>query len=160
MTEQSRVVKLLDTNEENTALLVQRIVLGFVMFPHGAQKLFGWYGGYGFSGTMGFFVETMHIPTPLAFLVIVGESLGAIALVLGLCTRIAAFGISAIMVGAICMSHLQFGFFMNWFGNQQGEGYEYHLLMLALSMPLLVWGGGRLALDSVLAGPLRSLASK
>ncbi len=143
--------RLLSTDTSNTCLLMQRVVLGAVMFPHGAQKMLGWYGGYGFGGTMGFFTDTMHLPAPLAFLVIVGEFFGACLLVLGLGTRIAAFGISAIMLGAILTSHAQFGFFMNWFGVQQGEGYEFHLLVLALSIPAMLWGGGSLALDSRLS---------
>ncbi|MBS2022940.1 MAG: DoxX family protein [Deltaproteobacteria bacterium] len=137
-------------------LLAQRVLLGLVMFPHGAQKLLGWFGGYGFSGTMGFFTGTLHLPAPLALLVILGESLGALALIAGAGTRLAAFGISAIMVGAVLTTHAQFGFFMNWFGAQKGEGFEYHLLVLALSLPLVVWGGGRFAVDAL----VRSRRSK
>lgn len=125
------------------------------MAPHGAQKLLGWFGGYGFNGTMGFFTNTMHIPTPIALLVIVAESFGALALVAGLGTRLAAVGITSILLGAILTTHAQFGFFMNWFGAQSGEGFEFHLLGLALSVPLVVWGGGRFALDSWLLARLR-----
>ena len=137
-------------------LWFQRIVLGLVMFPHGAQKLLGWFGGYGFSGTMGFFTDVMHIPAPLAFLIVVGELLGAIGLVLGAGTRLAAAGIAAIMLGAIFTSHVSVGFFMNWFGAQKGEGFEYHLLALALALPLVIRGGGWLSLDGALAERLRS----
>lgn len=139
---------LLSTDPSRSALALQRILLGAVMFPHGAQKLLGWFGGYGFRGTMAFFTDTMHLPAPVAFLVIVGESVGAVCLVLGLGTRVAAALLSAIMVGAALTSHLQAGFFMNWFGAQAGEGFEYHVLALALSAPLVVWGGGRYALDT------------
>lgn len=138
------------TDERNTALLAQRLLLAVVIFPHGAQKLLGWFGGYGFSGTMGFFTDTMHLPALIALLVIVGESLGAIVLALGLGTRAAALLISAIMLGAVVTTHLQHGFFMNWFGAQKGEGFEYHLLVLGLSLPLAALGGGRFALDSLL----------
>jgi putative oxidoreductase len=141
--------RFLRTDEQSWVLFVQRVVLALVMLPHGAQKLLGWFGGYGFGGTMGFFVDTMHIPVPIALLVILGESIGAAMLALGVATRLAAFGISAIMVGAMLTSHAQHGFFMNWFGNQQGEGIEFHLLALALGVPLLVWGGGRYAIDSL-----------
>jgi putative oxidoreductase len=147
--------RFLSTDRART-LLLQRLVLGVVIFPHGAQKLLGWFGGYGFSGTMGFFTDTMHLPAPLAFLIIIGESLGAIGLILGLGTRLAALGIAAVMIGAILTTHMNFGFFMNWFGAQKGEGFEYHLLALALSLPLLVRGGGLLSIDGALAEQLRS----
>jgi putative oxidoreductase len=139
------------TDADDTTLLAQRLVLALVMFPHGAQKLFGWFGGPGFSGTMDFFTGTVHLPAPLALLVILGESLGALLLAAGLGTRLAAFGVAAIMAGAVLTTHLQFGFFMNWFGAQQGEGFEFHLLALALAVPLVVRGGGRHALDSAIA---------
>lgn len=141
--------RFFQTDQQSWVLFVQRVVLALVMLPHGAQKLLGWFGGYGFHGTMGFFTDTMHIPAPIALLVILGESIGAVMLALGLGTRLSAFGISAIMAGAMLTSHLQHGFFMNWFGNQQGEGIEFHLLALALAVPLLIWGGGRYAMDSL-----------
>lgn len=150
--------RLLATDRDRT-LLAQRIVLGVVMFPHGAQKLLGWFGGYGFSGTMGFFTDTMHIPAPIAFLIILAESLGAIGLVLGAGTRIAALGTAAVMLGAIVTTHASFGFFMNWFGAQKGEGFEYHLLALALALPLVVRGGGLASLDGALVDRRRSDAA-
>jgi putative oxidoreductase len=140
--------------DANRALLMQRTILGAVFFPHGAQKLLGAFGGYGFSGTMGFFTGTMHIPAPIAFLVIMGEFFGSLGLVLGAGTRACAFGVTAIMLGAVFTTHLDVGFFMNWFGNQKGEGFEYHLLALALSVPLLVWGGGEYSIDRWLAARL------
>lgn len=140
----------LQTEDDNWTLTLQRVSLGAVLFPHGAQKLLGWFGGYGYTGTMAFFTETMHLPSLLGFLVILGESAGAILLLLGLATRLSALGVSLIMLGAIFTTHLPHGFFMNWFGAQQGEGIEYHLLALALSVPLLLLGGGRASLDSVI----------
>jgi putative oxidoreductase len=148
MNKQGPLALFLDTDPKNTALLLQRLVLGLVLFPHGAQKLLGWFGGYGFAGTMGFFTGTMHLPSVIGFLVIVGEFFGSLLLVLGLGTRFAASSVSAILVGAVLTTHLQVGFFMNWFGAQQGEGFEFHLLALALAVPLVVWGGGRLSADS------------
>jgi putative oxidoreductase len=139
---------LLKTDTRNSLLTIQRAALGLVMFPHGAQKLFGWFGGYGFDGTMKFFTDTLHVPAPVALLVILGESIGALLLIAGLGTRIAAFGISAIMLGAVLMAHANVGFFMNWYGSQPGEGFEYHILALALSIPILIAGGGRYALDT------------
>ena len=131
--------------------LVLRLSLGLVMFPHGAQKLLGWYGGFRFSGTMGFFTETMHLPWLVAFLVIIGESFGSIALLLGLMTRFTAASLAVIMLGAITMVHLPNGFFMNWFGKQQGEGYEYHLLVIGIVIALLFTGAGRWSADRVIA---------
>src|SRR5262245_33587750 len=139
---------LLATDTQNSILTLQRALLGAVMFPHGAQKLLGWFGGYGFEGTMGFFTQQVGLPAPLALLVILAESIGALLLIAGLGTRLAAFGISAVMLGAVATTHASNGFFMNWFGNQPGEGFEFHLLALALAVPLVIAGGGRYALDS------------
>lgn len=141
--------RLLHT-DDGWAPFAQRTALGLVMFPHGAQKLLGWFGGYGFSGTMGYFTGPMHMPAPLAFLVICAEFFGAVGLLVGAGTRIAAFGVTAVMLGAIATTHAQFGFFMNWFGAQQGEGFEYHLLALALCVPLMISGAGRWAVDSAI----------
>lgn len=137
------------TNDSG-ALLFQRVVLGLVMLPHGAQKVFGWFGGPGWDGTLGF-LASLGVPTVLGALVILGESLGALALIAGLGTRLAAFGIAASMAGAIMMVHLPHGFFMNWGGQAAGEGYEYHLLALALALPLVVLGGGLWSADAALA---------
>lgn len=131
--------------------LVSRVALGAALFPHGAQKLLGWFGGHGFSGTMGFFTNTMHVPAPLAFLVILAESFGALGLIAGLGTRLAAFGVSLTMLGAIAMVHAPNGFFMNWSGSQHGEGFEYHLLVLAISVPLTIWGAGAASADREIA---------
>ena len=124
-----------------------RLVLAVVMFPHGAQKLLGWFGGYGLSGTLGFFTEKLGMPKPLALSVILIEFGAPLLLVLGLWTRFAALGIAAIMIGAIATVHASQGFFMNWSGTQPGEGYEYHLLVLGLVAVLVLIGGGRLSLD-------------
>jgi putative oxidoreductase len=138
--------RFLKTDVSKT-LYAQRVLLGAVMLPHGAQKLLGWFGGYGFSGTMDYFTGTMHLPSGLAFLVIVSESFGSLCLLLGLGTRLAAFGAAATMIGAVLTTHLKVGFFMNWFGNQTGEGLEFHLLALALALPLMIRGGGAFSLD-------------
>ena len=138
--------RFFNTDASNT-LYMQRVLLGAVMLPHGAQKLLGWFGGYGFDGTMNYFTGTMHIPSALAFLVIASEAFGSLGLLFGLGTRLAAFGAAATMIGAVLTTHLKVGFFMNWFGNQPGEGLEYHLLALALALPLVVRGGGAFSLD-------------
>jgi putative oxidoreductase len=136
---------------DDTAALVLRLVLAVVIFPHGAQKLLGWFGGNGFSGTMDFFTGTMGIPWIFALLVVLAEFFGPLGLVVGLLTRVAAAGIGAVMAGAIFMVHLQHGFFMNWQGNKGGEGFEFHLLVLGIVVALLIKGGGRWSLDGVLA---------
>ncbi len=137
--------------DDNWAGLILRLTLGFVMFPHGAQKLLGWYGGFGFSGTMGFFTETMHLPWLIAFLIIIGEVFGSLGLLVGFLTRFSAASIGVIMMGAITMVHLPNGFFMNWFGKQAGEGYEYHLLVIGIAVALLITGAGRWSVDQVIA---------
>ena len=112
--------------------------------------MLGWFGGYGFRGTMGFFHEQLKIPSVFAFLAIMAEFFGSIGLILGLFTRIAALGIAIVMLAAIFMVHLRVGFFSNWFGNQRGEGFEYHLLAIALCIVLLARGAGAFSLDHML----------
>lgn len=144
-------MKALFQTDDRWAGLILRLTLGVVMFPHGAQKLLGWYGGFGFSGTMGFFTETMHLPWIVALLVIVGECFGSLGLIAGLLTRFTAASFIVIMLGAITTSHLQNGFFMNWFGKQQGEGYEYHLLVIGIGLALLMTGAGKWSVDRLIA---------
>jgi putative oxidoreductase len=127
------------------------LILGVVFFAHGAQKMMGWFGGSGFSGTMGFFTGTMHIPASLAFLAIAVELFGGLVLTLGFLTRIAALGIAANMVVAIATVNKAFGFFMNWNGTQKGEGFEYHLLVLAMTAFLMIRGGGAFSIDRAIA---------
>jgi putative oxidoreductase len=134
---------------QDVSLTTLRLVLGLVFFAHGAQKMLGWFGGYGFHGTMGAFTH-MGMPAALAFLVIITEFFGALGLLAGFLTRIAALGISGLMIGAIFMVHFQNGFFMNWFGNQKGEGYEYHLLAIAIAAALLLRGAGAFSVDRAL----------
>ena len=134
--------------EHDWAPTIARVTLGAVMLPHGAQKLLGWFGGHGFEGTMGYFTGALGLPSPLALLVILAESVGALALVLGLGGRLMAFGLGAVMVGAVAMAHLSHGFFMNWTGTAAGEGFEYHLLALGLAAIVLVKGSGAASLDA------------
>ena len=135
------------TTDDNPATLILRLVLGIVFFAHGAQKLLGWFGGPGFSGTMGMFTGYLHIPAPLAFLAIAAEFFGGLGLILGFLTRIAAFGISVNMLVAIATIHHSYGFFMNWTGSQKGEGFEYHLLVLAITAYLMIRGAGAFSID-------------
>lgn len=144
------ISKLLKTSDDY-GLTVLRLALGIVFFAHGAQKVLGWWGGYGFTGTMGFFTQTMGIPAPLAFLAIMAEFLGGLGLIVGALSRVAAFGIISVMAVAVLKVHLPFGFFMNWYGNQKGEGFEYHLLAIAMAAALVLRGAGALSIDGLLA---------
>jgi putative oxidoreductase len=142
--------RLFETDDNWTGFIL-RLVLGVVMFPHGAQKMLGWFGGFGFSGTMGFFTEKLGLPWFIALLVIVAEFFGSIGLLLGVLTRFSAASFILIMLGAITMSHWPHGFFMNWFGQQQGEGFEYHLLVIGIAAALWVTGAGRWSVDREIA---------
>ncbi len=142
--------KLLATPNDGV-LTLMRLVLGIVFFLHGSQKMLGWFGGFGFTGTMHFFTGLLHIPAPFAVLAICAEFFGGLGLIVGLLARVAAFGISVNMVVAIWMVHLANGPFMNWYGTQKGEGYEYHLLALALAIPIMIRGAGAFSVDGALA---------
>jgi putative oxidoreductase len=141
-----------DTGFSGTIL---RIVLGAVMFPHGAQKLLGWFGGGGFSATMKGFESNLHIPTVFALLAILAESVGAVALMAGFFTRIAALAISVNMLVAVWLVHWKVGFFMNWMGTGKGEGFEYHILAVAIGIALMIKGGGRWSVDGIIAKKLK-----
>ena len=145
------MVRRLIGTDSDTATTILRLVLGVVFFAHGAQKMLGWFGGYGFTGTMGFFTGVMHIPALFAFLAIAAEFFGGLGLIFGFLTRIAAFGIFFNMIVAVAMVHHNFGFFMNWTGAQKGEGYEYHLLVLAITAFLMIRGAGAASLDRLLS---------
>ncbi|MGC4098033.1 MAG: DoxX family protein [Nitrospira sp.] len=142
-------MKLFET-DDSWAGLILRIGLGSVIFAHGAQKLLGWFGGHGFEGTIAFFTHNMGLPWLVAFLVIVGESLGSVALLVGFLTRVIAVSYILIMLGAIATVHWSQGFFMNWSGQQKGEGFEFHLLVIAISAVLVMIGGGKWALDGLI----------
>jgi len=144
--------KLLHTNND-AVLSIVRLVLGVVFFAHGAQKMLGWFGGYGYGATMGFF-EHNGIPAVFAFLAIAAEFFGGIGLLLGLLSRVAAFGITCNMLVAIATVHHRFGLFMNWTGQQKGEGFEFHLLALAITFLIMVRGAGALSLDRLLSRSL------
>jgi putative oxidoreductase len=133
--------------------LILRLTLGLVIFPHGAQKLFGWFGGYGFAGTMNFFTDTMHLPWIIGFAVIIIETLGALLLIAGFSSRIMAALLSLVMTGIIFSVHIENGFFMNWFGNLKGEGIEYFLLAIGLGLGIIVNGAGAYSIDRLLSTP-------
>jgi putative oxidoreductase len=135
----------------DAAATIARLALGLIIFPHGAQHALGWFGGYGFRGTHAWMTKTLGFPAPLAALAIVTELLAPIALVLGIGGRLAAAGVFAIMLGATS-THWANGFFMNWFGGLPAgtEGFEYHLLVMALAAVVMVKGSGTYSLDLAL----------
>ena len=145
------ILNLLTRTSGQWTPLILRLTLAVVFFPHGAQKVLGWFGGYGFTGTMGFFTAKMGLPYAVALLPVLTEFLAPFALVAGLCTRIAALAVAVEMVVAVLTVHLANGFFMNWFGTQKGEGFEYHLLVIGISLALLVHGAGRFSVDQAIA---------
>ncbi|BCA53235.1 conserved membrane protein of unknown function [Nitrospira sp. KM1] len=142
--------------DDSWAGIILRLGLASVIFAHGAQKLLGWFGGFGFEGTMAAMTQKMGLPWLVAFLVIVGESIGSLALAAGLLTRFTAGSYILIMLGAIATVHWPHGFYMNWFGQQQGEGFEFHVLVIAMSAALVIAGGGKWALDGVIARRLEA----
>ncbi|MCZ8343797.1 MAG: DoxX family protein [Leptospira sp.] len=139
--------KLLATNKDIT-LTILRVTLGVVIFPHGAQKAMGAFGGYGFEGTMGWFTGQMGIPYFFALLAIAAEFLGSIGLILGLFTRVAAFGIFSTMLVATVLVHLPNGFFAD------KGGYEFHILTFGLAIPLILKGAGSFSIDDAIAHKL------
>ena len=145
------MLRKLFATDDSPATTILRLVLGVVFFAHGAQKMLGWFGGPGFSGTMDLFTGYLHIFAPLAFLAIATEFFGGLGLILGFFTRVAALGVAANMVVAIAMVHGTFGFFMNWTGAQKGEGFEYHLMALAMTAFLLIRGAGAYSIDRAIA---------
>jgi len=142
--------KVMNTTDD-LVITILRLFLGGGRFIQKNKKALGWFGGYGFSGTMGFFTTQMHIPAVFAFLVICAEFFGSLGLMVGFLTRIAAFGIAVNMMVAVLMVHIHVGFFVNWFGNQKGEGFEYHLLALALAIPVMIRGAGAVSVDRALS---------
>ena len=144
------MLRALFATPQDISLFIIRVTLAIVFFPHGAQKALGWFGGNGFSGTMGFF-EHQGIPAVFAFLAIMAEFAGALGLFVGLLGRVAAAGILTNMLVAIVMIHGKNGFFMNWTGKQAGEGYELHLLVIAMCLVIILKGSGMFSVDRILA---------
>jgi putative oxidoreductase len=147
-------MKLLLQTDDSVSSFILRVTLGLVILFHGAQKVLGWYGGFGFTGTVGFFTDQLHIPYLLAVLVPIAEFFGSLGLIAGLLSRIAAFGIACVMVGGIYLIHWQNGFSMNWFGKQSGEGIEFSLLVLGISLALMISGSGKWSLDRIVSNKM------
>jgi putative oxidoreductase len=150
------LVQRLIATEADWGATIARVALGLVMLPHGLQKTLGLFGGYGFHGTIGFLTGATGLPAVIAFLVIVAESAGSLGLIVGALSRVAAAGIGAVMLGAIATVHWANGFFMNWTGTHSGEGFEYHLLALALVAIVLRAGSGAASVDRAVASRLAS----
>jgi putative oxidoreductase len=131
-------------------ITIVRVVLGVVFFAHGAQMALGWFGGAGLHSTVRVFREQLRIPAPLAVLAVAAEFLGGLGLIVGLLSRIAALGIAVVMIVALVAVHRKFGFFMNWYGEKQGHGIEYHILVLALALAVIIKGAGAFSMDQVL----------
>ena len=146
--------KLIATNSDLGAL-AGRVMLGAIMLPHGFQHALGLFGGYGFSGTLGWMTKTLGFPAPLAAVAIATELIAPFALIFGLGGRLASLGIIGIMAGAIS-THAPNGFFMNWFGGLPAgaEGFEYHLLAMGLGAVVVMDGSGALSVDAWLASRL------
>lgn len=144
------MLRKLAQTDEHVGMLIVRLTLGIVFFPHGAQKMLGWFGGQGFAATVKG-MSGMGLPAALVVLVIFCEFFGSLSLITGFLGRLGALGILAVMLGAIFTVHLQNGFFMNWMGNQKGEGYEYHLLAIGIALAVLVKGSGSLSIDRALS---------
>jgi len=145
------MLKLLVKTESDYIVALARLVLGFLFFIHGSQLMLGWFGGFGLSGTMHFFTQQLGIPAPFAFLGIATQFFGGCLLIVGLAGRIAALGIIGNMVVAVAKVHWQYGLFMNWFGAQKGEGFEYHLLAITIGLLVVIRGSGAFSLDRLLA---------
>lgn len=146
------LVALIASTSSTISPLIARTALGLLLFPHGAQHALGWFGGYGFGGTLGWMTKTLGFPAPLAAIGIVTELLAPFALVLGFGSRVAALGITGLMLGAI-RTHAANGFFMNWFGAlpSGSEGFEYHLLVIALCAVVMIDGSGAVSIDRRIA---------
>lgn len=145
-----KIVNNIIQTEQSTAMLLVRILLGLVIFSHGAQSMIGWFGGTGFTSTMYYLTSIMQLPYIIALSVILLQFFGSILIILGVLVRPVALAMSGMFVGMIVTVHLDHGFFMNWFGDKSGEGFEYHILVLALCATLMIEGAGRFSLDRFL----------
>ena len=141
--------KIIRTDDDKVLTLL-RVALAIMVFPHGAQKLLGWFGGFGFSGTMGFLTQQMHIPAALALLVFAAEFFGALGVFFGLLGRIAAFGIAVDLTVVAVMAHLPNGFFLNYSGQQKGEGVEFLIVPVATAIAIVIRGSGAWSIDRAL----------
>ena len=141
--------KIINTGNDHS-LLILRVVLGVVLMAHGLQKAFGWFNGFGWNNTINYFTGTVEIPALLGAFVILIETLGALFLILGFAGRINAALMGIVIIGAMVVDHVKNGFYMNWFGIQKGEGIEFDLLFIAISIALVLKGSGSFSVDRLL----------
>ena len=141
--------KIINTGNDHS-LLILRVVLGVVLMAHGLQKAFGWFNGFGWNNTINYFTGTVGIPALLGAFVILIETLGALFLILGFAGRINAALMGIVIIGAMVVDHVKNGFYMNWFGIQKGEGIEFDLLFIAISIALVLKGSGSFSVDRLL----------
>lgn len=139
---------LMQTSNDRIPMLA-RLALGIVIFPHGAQKVLGWFGGPGIDGALGFYTS-MGVPAFLGWMAMTIELVGGIALIVGILGRVAAFAVALNLVVAVIQMHWMVGFFMNWDGQLQGEGFEFHILAITLALIVIIRGSGALSLDRVI----------
>jgi len=144
------LLKTLFTTNPNIGFSIARLTLGLVLFPHGAQKLLGLFGGNGYTATVDFFTSQMGLPGIIAFSIIIIEFFGSISLILGLIGRFWALSIAGMFLGIIYTTQFEHGFFMNWYGNQTGEGFEYSLLVIGLALTIVVNGSGKWSVDNLI----------
>ncbi len=135
---------------DSIAPVFLRLFTAIVIFPHGAQKLLGWFGGFGFEGSMNYFTGTVDLPWVVGFAVIIIEFFGSLFLLLGFATRFWSLAVASVMTGVILTNFTSY-FFMNWFGNQKTEGMEFFLLAIGMSLSLLVSGAGRFSIDALIS---------
>jgi len=142
--------KIFNTNDDWTGFVI-RLTLGLILFPHGAQKMFGWFDGPGFSKEVEHLTEYMHLPWIISVMVILTEFWGSVSLIMGLASRLWSVAVGVLLINIIFIAHLENGFFMNWFGTQKGEGYEYHLLVIGLCIALGLNGSGKYSADQLIS---------
>jgi putative oxidoreductase len=138
------IQQLVETNTSYICLFL-RIITGIIIFPYGMQKLFGWFDGPGISGTHEQ-MRSKNIPWFIGWLIIIAQSFGSVALILGLFGRIAAGGNFIIFTGALVV-HSPDGWFLNWFGKKKGEGIEYLMMLLSILLVITINGSGAFSVD-------------
>ena len=146
------MISKLVATESRIELTILRLTLGVVLLAHGLQKAFGWFGGFGWTNSIHYFTNTVGLPYILAAFVILIETVGAFLLIAGFAGRINAALMGIVIIGAFFQDHLPNGFYMNWFGNHKGEGFEFDILFVAIALVLTLKGSGAFSIDRLLTG--------
>jgi putative oxidoreductase len=135
----------------STSLLIVRVVLGIIFFAHGAQKVFGWFGGPGLRGVIIYFKQSLGVPAPLTVLAALTECFGGLVMIMGLLVRPAAVGLIIVMLVAIATVHRRNGFFLNWsLEPGKGHGFEMNLALIGMALAVLVGGAGAVSVDRLI----------